>query len=192
MSVVAGGIGKRSMCLLLLPNPNAGDLVKIGPYRELSCFVGYWVLCPTRVIFFYIPLFYAVSTTLPVVSRPSSARCALAAFASANVAPTRKFNQPCSMPLKSIAERFASSSEERTNHASDGRERKIPPEEFRRWMSNGGTWPEAPPKSTIDPKGLIEANEASNVSLPTPSYATSTPSPAVSSLTLAVMSTPSP
>src|SRR5699024_1090116 len=77
-------------------------------------------------------LYHTVSTTLPVVSRPSSARCASAASASGNVAPTRKFSQPCSMPLKSIAERFANSSELRTNHASDGRERKIPPEELRR------------------------------------------------------------
>src|SRR5699024_2359295 len=73
-----------------------------------------------------------VNTTLPVVSRPSSARCASAASASANVAPTRKLSQPCSMPLKSIAERFANSSEDRTNHASDGRDRKIPPDEFKR------------------------------------------------------------
>ncbi len=36
-------------------------------------------------------------------------------------------------------------------------------------MSKGGTWPEEPPKSTIIPRGLRLASEASNVVLPTPS-----------------------
>lgn len=74
----------------------------------------------------------AESTTFPVVSRPSSALCASAASANGNVAPTRKFSHPCSMPLKSMAERFANSSDDRTNHARDGRERKMPPDELSR------------------------------------------------------------
>src|SRR5699024_9148387 len=131
----------------------------LSTFQVLSCAV--WAS--------YCFRYWVASTTFPVVSRPSSARCALAASANGNVAPTRKLSQPCSMPLKSIDERFASSSDERTNQASDGRERKIPPDEFSRWMSNGGTCPEAPPKSTIEPNGLIDANDASNVSLPTPS-----------------------
>lgn len=57
-------------------------------------------------------------------------------------------------------------------------------------MSNGGTRPEAPPKSVIEPKGLIDASDASKASLSTLSYETSSPSG--SSLTFAVMSTLSP
>ncbi len=55
-------------------------------------------------------------------------------------------------------------------------------------MSNGGTWPLAAPKSTIIPRGRSEASEASNVALPTPSYATSTPEPPLASRTAATRS----
>lgn len=96
------------------------------------------------------------------------------------------------MPLKNMDERFAISSHDRINQASEGRDRKMPAEEFRHWMLKGGNWPEAPPDRTMEPSGFRDASVTSKVALPTTSLVNSIPSPSVSYLAFAVILTPSP
>ena len=49
--------------------------------------------------------------------------------------------------------------------------------------SNGGTGPDALPKTTYSPRGARQSSEAGNIALPTPSLTTGTPLPPVNSLT---------
>ena len=62
------------------------------------------------------------------------------------------------------------------------------PAALSRCRSNGGTCPLAPPKSASIPRGRSEPSDASKVALPTPSYATATPTPPVASRTAAANS----
>ena len=102
-----------------------------------------------------------------------------------SVAPMRTSSLPAETSSKSSPERQRRSSASSRKSAILGRVTVSEPWAFRRCRSKGGTWPEAPPKSTSVPRIFEASRDPSKVSLPMPSYTTSTPRPSVISRTRA-------